>query len=152
LDAGGPALACRLTRDHLLLLTCTTNAKAVQDRLASIQQGPAIILSDVTSAYAGFCLLGRAAEDVLRRLTSFDVALDALPVGSCAETNLAGVHALLVRPPGLAQPSLWVYVAWDLGEYVWERIWDAGQACRLKAVGLAAWRHLMLAKAAPRHA
>jgi sarcosine oxidase gamma subunit len=81
-------------------------------------------------------MLGPRLEEVLRRLTQLDIRPAALPEGSCAETALAGVEALLVRPAGLALPSVRVYVAWDLGEYVWERLLDAGRGGLMAPVGL----------------
>jgi heterotetrameric sarcosine oxidase gamma subunit len=135
LTADGPALACRLTEDHLLLLTEMTNPTALAERLASLGQGQPIIQSDVTSAYAGFCLVGPHTEMALRHVTALDVAPAALPVSSCAETSLAGVHALLVRAPEVTVPSLRIYVAWDLGEYVWERLLDAGRRLGIIPLG-----------------
>ncbi len=124
-------LACRLTAEHLLLLAATTDARP----LASSPPSSAIVSTDVTSAYAGFCLLGAPWEEVLRRVTHLDVAA-ALPENACAETNLAGVPALLVRVAEFSLPSVRVYVAWDLGEDVWERLVEAGRNWGLIPVGL----------------
>jgi hypothetical protein len=66
--------------------------------------------------------------DILARLTALDVGPVALPPGSCTETGLAGVHALLVRPPGLSIPSMLVLIAPDVAEYVWERVFGCGVA------------------------
>jgi glycine cleavage system aminomethyltransferase T len=35
-----------------------------------------------------------------------------------------------------------VYVAWDLGEFVWERILQAGDAFGIIPVGMNVWRRL----------
>ena len=85
-----------------------------------------VLTTDVTSAYAGFLLVGPRTEDFLRRLTHLDVRANGLPVNSCAETSLAGVEALLVRSPELAVAAMRIYVGWDMAEYVWERLADAG--------------------------
>ncbi|HEV3263081.1 MAG TPA: hypothetical protein VG013_39975 [Gemmataceae bacterium] len=138
LPTNGPALACRLTGDHLLLLAPTT-----ADRLPEVADSLATVRSDVTSAYAGFGLIGPRTEEALRHVTPLDVSQAALPAGSCAETSLAGVHALLVRPPETALPAVQIYIAWDLGEYVWERLLDAGRGFGLAPVGLEGWRALL---------
>jgi heterotetrameric sarcosine oxidase gamma subunit len=120
---GESALACRLTDDHLLLLASTPALPPLTQRLPADR---AIVQVDVTSTYAGFLLIGPHLEGVLRRLTHLDVSTAALPVNSCAETILAGVEALLVRGEARSLPVLRLYVAWDVGEYVWERILQAG--------------------------
>jgi heterotetrameric sarcosine oxidase gamma subunit len=139
----GRVLACRLTEDHLLLFALTTTAAALHDRVAALAREYPIVNSDVTCAHAAFCLLGVSFESVLGRLTALDVGRSAFPPGSCAETSLAGVHALLVRPPGMASDMVYITVAWDLAEYVWERLLDAGRSQGIEAVGLEVWRRLL---------
>src|SRR5262249_22313522 len=121
LHRGGPGLACRLTADHLLLLASTATAGPLAETLGHPRHQAAYLERDATSALAGFWLLGPWIGDVLRRLTSLDPAALAAP-GACAETSLAGVHALLVPSPELTVPSLRLCVSWELGESVWERI------------------------------
>src|SRR5437762_2275184 len=69
-------------------------------------------------------------------------APSALPPGACAETGFAGVHALMVRPPGLPVSSLRVCVPWDVGEYVWERLLQTGQGA-VMPLGLEGLRELL---------
>ena len=87
-------------------------------------------------------LEGPRIEDLLRRLTAFDVSERSFPINSCAETSLAGVQVLLVRVPESDVPSVRLLVSWDLGEYLWETLWDAGQAFGMTALGWDAWRAL----------
>ncbi len=143
LDAAGPVLACRLHQEHLLLLALTTNRVALNKKLDALHCGSSMVRHDTTSALAGFALLGPATEEVLRRLTALDVSAAALPPGWCAETGLATVQALLVRPPGLPLPGVLIYVAWDLAEFVWETLWELGLAWGLQPVGMeAGWKLL----------
>jgi glycine cleavage system aminomethyltransferase T len=136
LHVGGPGLACRLTDDHLLLLPSATTATPLLDALTHLHQDRPLIQTDVTSAYAGFWLVGPHTDALLRRLTPLDVASPALSLGACAETSLAGVHALLVRSPELSVPSLRIYTSWDLGEYVWESLLEPGRALGTRPLGL----------------
>src|SRR5262249_7251750 len=122
LSVAGPALACRLTDDHLLLLTSTSDRATVERHLAPLRQTQAVVQTDVTSAYAAFALVGDTVDEVLRRLTALDVRPATLPVGSCAETGVAGVPALLVPSADLGRPGMRICVGWDLAEYVWERL------------------------------
>jgi sarcosine oxidase subunit alpha len=131
--ADGRALACRLADDHVLLL-----GSGISQRLAEVPQWEGIVQTDVTSAYAGFWVVGPRWEELLARLTHLDVRAVSLPVGSCAETMLAGVEGLLVRTAELPLPSLRVYVAWDLGEYAWDRVLDAGRDLNITPLGVEA--------------
>ena len=137
LHHGAPGLACRLTPDHLLLLASTTDPAPLTEALAHLRHGQQLLQSDVTSAHAGFWLIGPRLGEVLPRLTALDPAALAAP-GSCAETGLAGVQALLVPSPELGVPSLRVYVSWELGEYVWDSLLDAGRAAGIVPLGLEA--------------
>jgi glycine cleavage system aminomethyltransferase T len=121
LHRGGPGLACRLTAEHLLLLASTTAPLPLRETLAHLRPPLSPVQRDVTSAYAQFWLLGVRIDEVLRTLTSLAPAALAAP-GTCAETNLAGVHALLVPSRELTVPSLRVGVSWELGEFIWETL------------------------------
>jgi sarcosine oxidase subunit alpha len=131
------ALACRLTEDHLLLLGSAA-AFSFAHRLAGLLQNWAVVRTDVTSALAGFMVVGPSLEEFLRRLTQLDVRAAHLPVNACAETALAGVEALLVRTAETSLPSMRVYVGWDFGEYVWERMLEAGQEWSITPLGMEA--------------
>ena len=47
-----------------------------------------------------------------------------------------------MRPPGRSLPALRVYVAWDLGQYVWERMIEAGHVGPIIAIGQEALQSL----------
>jgi sarcosine oxidase subunit alpha len=141
---------CRLTAEHLLLLTPPERAASVWDALteAAVGHGRAY-LTDVTSVLAGLALIGPCAPDVLRKLTALDVSPAALPDGACAETALAGVHALLLhadRAYGQAEgpplPAYELYVTRDVAEFVWDALMDAGREYGIAPVGLQAYRSL----------
>jgi sarcosine oxidase subunit alpha len=130
-------LACRLTVEHLLVLGATP-AKNFAELVATWVRKTSVIQTDVTCAYAGFCLVGPRTEEVLRRLTGLDVSPAAFPAGSCAETSVAGVASLLVRSAEAGVPNTRVYVSWDVGEYVWEELMAAGRPFGVMPVGLQA--------------
>jgi heterotetrameric sarcosine oxidase gamma subunit len=136
IDAGYSMLACRLRADQLLVLASTPDPTGISERLATVFQPRA--LTDATSANAEFCLVGPAMLELLRRLTPLDVTDRVFPIGSCAETSLAGVHVLLVKPPTSPLPVVQICVARDLGEYLWERLFEAGKNMSLAPMGLQA--------------
>lgn len=140
LPGEGQRLACRLSQDRLLLLGLR-GTTAVREQLMNQTTNSAVVTSDVSSAYAVFGLVGPQYEQVIRRLTAFDASFAGLPLGTCAETNLAGVQALLVRPPW-EWSALLVGVSWDLGEFVWERLLEAGRG-EVYPLGLGRWQQLI---------
>jgi glycine cleavage system aminomethyltransferase T len=124
---------CRLTADHLLWLAEAPGASAPTRFLGA----PGVVWIDVTSAFAGLRLQGPRVAEFLARLTHLDVRLASFPPGSCAETGVAGVEAMLVRPGGRLPALVDVYVSWDLGQFVWERMLEVGRPWQITAV--AAW-------------
>jgi glycine cleavage system aminomethyltransferase T len=90
---------------------------------------------NVGQGLAGLWLLGPRTDEVLRQLTSLDLAA-SLPRGARAETGLAGVHGLLVRTNTVPVENVQLHVAWDLGEYVWESLLHAGHRAGIVPLGL----------------
>jgi heterotetrameric sarcosine oxidase gamma subunit len=130
-------LACRLTRDRLLLLASSPTSARFEELMRKLSQEEDLLAADATASYAWFELLGPDTEQVLRRLTSLDVSRTGLPAGTCAETSLARIPGLIVRPPEGPGQSIHVLVASDLGEYVWETLLAAGSRWGIVPVGLA---------------
>jgi len=156
------ALACRLQVDQLFVLAGPTGKDKVKQLLSTARGDEAegetpgftrwfpakqLLEIDVTSAFAAFWLFGPHSDDLLRQVTHFDVA--ALGTGSqspdepgrvsarsCAETGLAGVKAILVRPPSSTIPSMRILTGWDVAEYVWEELFHAGQTWKMTPLGL----------------
>ena len=132
-------LTCQLKEDQLLLMALTTNRAGLEKLLATVS--PGVIQHDVTSAYAGLWLIGPEADAVLRRLTHHNIA--ALAAGSCAETGLAGVPAILIRPPKLSIPSMQVLFAWDVAEFVWEAVVETGRKWDIALLGMEGLEEIM---------
>ncbi len=140
-------LACRLRDDQLLLLASAPSVPGLDQYLKNITRNQPVVHHHVTSAYAAFWLVGPHADDLLRRVVPLDVSESGLPVDSCTETSVAGVHALLVRSSELELPSLRLHVAWDVAEYVWDRLFDAGRAWKVAPLGLEALGRLQKPRA-----
>jgi glycine cleavage system aminomethyltransferase T len=138
LDAA--VLACRLAKDQLLLLTSSTELASLEQRLAGVASVSGCVQTDVTSSLAGICMLGPRTAELLRQLIALELPMSNEMAGGCVQTNVAGVHGLLIRPPKLAIPAVLLYVAWDSAEYVWERLWVAGARFGVTALGVEACR------------
>jgi glycine cleavage system aminomethyltransferase T len=141
----GPAgpLACRLANDHLLLFAGRTFSAALEESAARLTQMADVRRYDATCVYAVFCLLGAPGTAVLSRLTALDLSPEVLPSAACAETNVAGVHALLIRPPEPPPKAIYVCTSWDLAAYLWQRLLESGQFAGVTAIGMEAYQILM---------
>jgi heterotetrameric sarcosine oxidase gamma subunit len=121
-------LACRPSSDQMLLAAEGANDETLCRWIGELPRDMGLLQVNMTSALASISLEGPHVEEILRRLTAFDVSERNFPVNSCAETSLAGVQVLLVRLAESDVPFFQLLVSWDLGEYLWETLWDAGQA------------------------
>jgi glycine cleavage system aminomethyltransferase T len=140
----GPAgpLACRLASDHLLLFAGRTCSAALEESAARLTQMADVRRYDATCVYAVFCLLGAHGTEVLSRLTALDLSPEVLPSAACAETNVAGVHALLIRPPEPPPNAIYVCTSWDLAAYLWQRLLKSGQFAGITPIGMDAYEIL----------
>ncbi len=147
-------LACRLHVDQLLVLGSPTGNDKLEQILsdAARHEGETpgltrwsaskhLLEIDVTSAFACFWLFGPHTDELLHQLTHFDVATlrggrESPEQGYCAETGLAGVPAILVRPPSPAILSMRILTGWDVAEYVWEKLFQVGQAWKIIPLGM----------------
>ncbi len=113
---------CRLAQDHCRLMLPTARSSF---NLPTHPDYRPDRVQEVTTHSAGFALFGPKYGKVLSGLTSLDLSPAAFPPGHCAQTGFAGVPALLVATPN-SPPNMQLFVAWDVAEYVWDRI--RGQA------------------------
>jgi aminomethyltransferase len=149
LTADKSVLACRLHVDQSLVLANPTGNDKLEQILSTAaaekdegatrgltrwSAAKQLLEIDLTSALACFWLFGPHTDELLRRVTHFDVGI--LSPGSCAETGLAGVSTILVRPSSPAIPSMRILTGWDVAEYVWEKLLQAGQAWKIVPLGL----------------
>jgi glycine cleavage system aminomethyltransferase T len=98
--------------------------------------------TDVTSVYANLFLAGPRSKAVLSKLTSLNVSEAELPDLSCAQANLAHVHAIFLREDFRSIPGFHLLVSREYGESVWEAIVHAGHEFHLQPFGLGALRLL----------
>ena len=145
---------CRLSQEDALVLTAPDEtlppriAPALERSIVAEDKG-CLHLVDVTSGRAGMGLVGPRSRDVLVKLTALDVEPECLPDSHCAQTALAKVAALVVRQDlDGGVPAYEVYVARDLGEYVWEAVLDAGAEFGIAPCGWTAYGRLRARSAA----
>jgi glycine cleavage system aminomethyltransferase T len=91
---------------------------------------------------AGLWVVGPRWQELMQRLTQLDLRAPAFPAGARVETALAGVEAELTRREDLTVPSVRVLIAWDVAEYVLERMRESGIDLGFRPLGLDALRLL----------
>jgi glycine cleavage system aminomethyltransferase T len=112
------ALVARISKDWAVVLG-DAGAEASLIRTLGSLAGPGTMLTDVTHLFAGFALAGPDLPEVLERTTSWDPT--TLAPGEATGAPIAEARALMVRRT-LAVPVLEVYVATEVGRYVWETL------------------------------
>jgi aminomethyltransferase len=144
-DTGSMRYVCRLTEEHALLVSRPRRVPRGTSPLEpEIDTTPnhRVYLTNVTSVLAGIALIGPAASHVLRKLSSVDVSLEALPDPGCTEGAVVGVQCAIVRTDLSVRErrvdSLDLYVGRGYAEYLWDAVSEAGREFRIAPVGTAA--------------
>jgi glycine cleavage system aminomethyltransferase T len=107
-----------------------------QSLLQSAQAAGCLHVTDVTSVYAAFHLIGPKTTELLKELGSAPV--DNIAVNGCVQTTTCRVWSLLIRRPALQSSAWLVLVSRDYGEYVWDSIRAAGRKHDIHPFGLSA--------------
>lgn len=139
-------LLCCLTPLHARLFVPADAAARVATRWARAHAADThpvrARLTDVTSAYTVIQVSGPRSRELLRKLTALDLGAGTFPDLTCAQTGIAGVHALILRADVRALLSFQVCCGRESGAFVWDAILDAGREFGARPVGLAALRTL----------
>jgi glycine cleavage system aminomethyltransferase T len=95
------------------------------------------MLTDATSIYAGFALLGPRVPDLLSRLVTTDPS--RLQPGHCLATQLLRLPAILLRRE-LPVMVVETYVPSEFASYAWDAIFAVAQPLAPEPAGLDALR------------
>jgi len=90
---------------------------------------------DNTSAFATIGVWGPKARALVESITSSDVSDAALPYGTTAEVLFDSITVRLFRISYVGEHGWEVYVPSDNAQAVWDRLWEAGGAFGVTAVG-----------------
>jgi glycine cleavage system aminomethyltransferase T len=110
--------AWHLSPGHFLM-TCDP-----PKREALIASLPPAYVTDVTSVYAQFLIAGPRSRDILRKLTSLNVA--ALRNLECGQAAVAHTHTIVLRNDFAKLPGFHILVSREYAESVWEAILHSG--------------------------
>ena len=134
-QARAAALA-RISRSWALVLTPSAGlADGLRMMEGSASRGT--MVTDATSIYAGFALLGPRVLDLLSRLITTDPS--TLRPGSCLATQVLRLPAILLRRE-LPLMVVETYLPSEYANYAWEAIFKAGHPLGAEPAGLDALR------------
>jgi sarcosine oxidase, subunit alpha len=139
---------CRLADDEFFV-TLTTGGTDAMDRWIGwwlADWGLRVEVANVSAAYAAVNLAGPESRGVMQRLTDMDVSPDALPYMGSARGDVAGVPCLVLRLGFVGELGYEIHYPSAYGEYVWDRILEAGADMDILPFGLEAQRILRLEK------
>jgi heterotetrameric sarcosine oxidase gamma subunit len=97
-------------------------------------------LLDVTGHFAVFDVVGPCGEALLCQLTSIDVSARSFPPGHCAQTGVARIPAILIRPTSTALARMQVWCAREYGQYLGETLREKAAPMGGGPMGWEAWR------------
>jgi sarcosine oxidase subunit alpha len=138
----------RLAENHYFITTTTGNLDFVQQWLEwwLVGSGWDVHITNLTGGRAAVNLAGPKARDVLKTLTSCDLANQAFPYMACREAEVAGVPALLLRIGFVGETGWEIHFPAEYGEYLWAKLLEAGKAFDIRPFGVEAQRLLRLEK------
>lgn len=145
-DRQPDGLLCCLTPDHTRLFISADVAAGIKARWTRAHTADTrpvrARLTDVTSVHTVIQVSGPRSRELLRKLTVLDLGAGAFPDLTCAQTSVAGVHALILRTDVRGLSSLQVCYGREFGAFVWDALLDAGREFDARPFGLTALRTL----------
>jgi aminomethyltransferase len=137
----------RLGPDRFLVVPNASNAAVVAAEITERIAGFDALLDDATLRTSLVAIQGPRSREILAPLT--DVDLGALRYYAIAEGTAAGVQAAVARTGYTGEDGFELFVAWDDGPTVWDRLLAAGVSAGLVPAGLGARDTLRLEAGMP---
>jgi heterotetrameric sarcosine oxidase gamma subunit len=103
-------------------------------------------IADVTSAYAAVGVWGPKARDLVQATSENDLSNEAFPYLTARSIYVGHAPALALRISYAGELGWEIYTPTEYGQYVWDTLWEAGQAHGAAAVGGGAFDSLRLEK------
>ncbi len=138
----------RIARDEFLIVS--GSAQATRDYDFILRNLPAdrhVTLTDVTSMYAVFALMGPQSRVLLQKASHADLGNDAFPFGASREIDLGYATVRATRITYVGELGWELYVPAEFAVSVYETLLEAGASCGLVNAGYYAIDSLRLEKA-----
>ena len=105
-----------------------------------------IEITNVTNDLAVFGIWGPKSRDILQKLTSEDLNNAAFPFGHSKEIDIDGIKLRATRITYVGELGWELYVPWDKGLSIWEKLVETGSKFGAKTCGYRAIESLRLEK------
>jgi len=138
----------RLSEDEFFV-TMTTGGTEAMDRWIVwwlADWGLNVQVLNVTAAFAAVNLAGPASRSVMERLTAMNVSAEGLPYLAAVHGQIAGVPSLILRLGFVGELGYEIHFPSEYGEFMWDRVLEAGSDLGIVPFGLEAQRVLRLEK------
>ena len=138
----------RLAEDHYYITTTSGNIEFVESWIewwATISDFCAHV-TNVTGDFAAVNIAGPKARQVLQKVTELDVSPESFRYMCCAQGEVAGIPARLLRIGFVGETGWEIHVPRGYGEYLWETLMEAGKEFDIMPFGVEAQRILRLEK------
>ena len=119
-------------------LSRAQSAVGVAD-LSHLPKPPDVGAGVESAHFAVFELVGPRIEEVLRQLTSIDVSARAFPPGHCAQTGVARIPTIVIRPISATLPRVQLWCPREYGQYLWETLLERARPLGGGPLGVEAW-------------
>jgi 4-methylaminobutanoate oxidase (formaldehyde-forming) len=144
----GDVTVTRLADDHFRIISGSAH---VDSDLGWIRthlrpDDPPVAVRDVTEDWAVIGLCGPRSREVLSAVTDSDVSDAALAYMTARAIDINGIDVLAQRISYTGELGWELYVPADRSVFVWDRLWQAGRGCGVKAYGYKAVDALRLEK------
>jgi heterotetrameric sarcosine oxidase gamma subunit len=128
---------CLADDEALLLLPGFPSSEAgtSRTRLAEGIRATGATVTDQSSAFSVFRLVGPASPAILEEACAVDLSPDTLEVGGIAQAAMAGVRVSLARQDHAQAPGYTLLTARDEAEYLWASLLMLGSTFGLVPVG-----------------
>lgn len=139
---------CRLDEETFYVTTTSSGAGAVEEWFSwwLADWGMAVHLTDLTQGLSAVNLAGPRAREIMARVTELDCANDAFAYLDAKRAPIAGVQALILRIGFVGEVGYEIHFPAAHGEWVWDRLLEAGRDLGLRPFGLEPQRVLRLQK------
>ena len=105
-----------------------------------------VAVADISSAQCCVGLWGPSARDLLSRVCDDDLSNDGFPYLTARRITIGEVPALALRISYVGELGWEIYAPSELGLYLWDTLWEAGQPLGVIAAGGGAFDSLRLEK------
>jgi glycine cleavage system T protein len=149
-DGGGIECDLTVTRlsetAFLLVVPGATIVRDIDWLRRHLDDGIFVVITDVTSTEAVFCVMGPRSRDILGKVSPADLSNSAHPFGTAREIEIGYGLARAHRITYVGELGWELYVSSDQAGHVFEVLIEAGDAEGLKLCGLHAMDSCRLEK------